>query len=356
MKKVRNILLAAAALFLVMLVGYIVYLFAAYYRLEDSLPLAVENSDALPQTSAGESYNLVSYNLGFGAYTPDYSFFMDGGRESRTRSAENAIRNITGAAENVLELEPDFIFFQEVDIDSTRSYHVDQLALLREILPKYGAVFAQNYDSPYLFWPPVEPHGASKSGLVTFSAFQIDCALRRSLPIETGISKFMDLDRCYSVSRLPVDNGKTLCLYNAHLSAYTTNGNTAVNQLNMLLEDMSQEYEAGNYVICGGDFNRDLLGDSSLVFGHSGDGENWAKPFPTEVLPEHISLPSSLDEEHPVPSCRDTGDVYDPDSTFVLTVDGFLVSDNVSVNETRVVDNGFTWSDHQPVLMNFTLK
>ena len=38
-------------------------------------------------------------------------------------------------------------------------------------------------------------------------AFPITSALRRSLPIETGFTKLLDLDRCYSVSRIPVDGG-----------------------------------------------------------------------------------------------------------------------------------------------------
>ena len=37
---------------------------------------------------SGELYRVASYNIGFGAYSNDYSFFMDGGKESRARSPE----------------------------------------------------------------------------------------------------------------------------------------------------------------------------------------------------------------------------------------------------------------------------
>jgi len=40
----------------------------------------------------------------------------------------------------------------------------------------------------------------------------------------------------------------------------------------------------------------------------------------------------------------------------VLTVDGFLVSKNVTVTADSVVDTGFRWSDHQPVTVTFRLE
>ena len=89
---------------------------------------------------------------------------------------------------------------------------------------------------------------------MTFSGYDVDRAVRRSLPVATGPSKLIDLDRCYTVSALPVSNGRTLRLYNVHLSAYLTDGEIAIEQMNMLLEDMYSAYAAGDYVVCGGDF------------------------------------------------------------------------------------------------------
>lgn len=354
MRCVKKILLAAAALLLLAVVGYVAYVFGTYYRLEDDLALAVENNaEAMVQT--GEKYTAMTYNVGFFAYSADYSFFMDGGTESRARSPEAVESNFQGAAAVIREAHPDFLLAQEVDVNATRSWHINELEKLLTVLPERGSIYAQNYDSPYLFWPLLEPHGASEAGLVTFSRFRVDSALRRSLPIETGFARFLDLDRCYSVTRLPVDGGGELCIYNAHLSAYTTDGTIATEQLEMLLADMAAEYAAGNYVICGGDFNKDLLGNSPEIFGIPGEAYTWAQPFPAEMIPEGFVMVPSLDREKPVPSCRNADQPYDPDATFQLTVDGFLVSENVEA-ASSVVDTGFAWSDHNPVLLEFTLK
>lgn len=334
--------------------GYVGYAEASYYRLEDRLTLEVENQQE-KQAQPDTEYTLMSYNVGFLAYSADYSFFMDGGEESRARSAEAVESNGQGVLETVRKVSPDFLLIQEADVDATRSWHINEVELLTGSLTEYGRVFAQNYDSPYLFWPLTEPHGASRSGVLTLSCFRVESALRHSLPVETGFSKFLDLDRCYSVSRIPLSNGRELCLYNVHLSAYTTDGSIATKQLAMLLEDMTGEYAAGNYVVCGGDFNKDLLGDSGSIFGVSGEAYTWAQPFPGELVPEGLSLVAPLDRESPIPSCRNADQAYDPETSFVLTVDGFLVSDNVEVMDAQVVDTGFAWSDHNPVRLSFRL-
>lgn len=354
MRKIRRILTAALALAVLTVGTYLAYVLTAYYRLEDNLVLTVENNaDALMRT--GTEYTAMTYNVGFFAYSADYSFFMDGGTESRARSVEAVEANFAGATAVIREADPDLLLMQEVDVDATRSHHTDQLAMVRKILPEHGSVFAQNYDSPYLFWPLTEPHGASRAGQVTFSRFRAENALRRSLPVETGLTKFLDLDRCYSVTRIPVEGGRELCLYNAHLSAYTSDGTIATEQLELLLADMAAEYVAGNYVICGGDFNKDLLGDSGAVFGVSGEDHTWAQAFPVALIPEGITLVSSLSADAPVASCRNANEAYDPATSFRVTVDGFLVSANVEA-ASRVLETGFAWSDHNPVTLKFVLK
>ena len=56
-----------------------------------------------------------------------------------------------------------------------------------------------------------------------------------------------------------------------------------------------------------------------------------------------------------MPTCRDCNTGYVPGETFVITVDGFIVSDNVRVTDCRVIDDGFTASDHNPVKLTFQL-
>lgn len=353
-KRILCALLCAVLAVVVIVGGYVVYLFASYDRLEDNLALNVRegSSQTIP---VGEPLSIVTWNLGFGAYSADYSFFMDGGTESRARSSEAVYENIGGAIEKLQALHADLMLLQEIDVEATRSHHIDESALILDQFDGMDAVFSQNYDSAYLFYPLNEPHGASRAGLLTLADADIQSALRRSLPVESGIMKFFDLDRCYSVSEIPVDNGKTLYLINLHLSAYTSDGTISAEQFMILLNDMALLSAEGDYVIAGGDFNKDLLGNSPEVFGVSGADYTWAQPLPVSWIPDQLSLVSSLDEDHPVPSCRNADKPYVPGESFVLIVDGFIVSDNVQVISAQVEDEGFAFSDHNPVSMQFLL-
>ena len=337
--------------------GYVGYVFLTYSRIEDNKDLPVNGSaDTVPDPNT--EYTVVSYNIGFGAYTADYTFFMDEGKESRARSKESVVECINGTSDKALEYNPDFVLFQEVDTDSTRSHHVDQQRQIVDkfnALGKYDSVFAQNYHSAYLMYPLNEPIGASKSGILTESKFNIASSLRRSLPISTGFNKLLDLDRCYSISRIPVSNGKELVLINQHLSAYGTDAAQGNAQLEMLFEDMKKEYDAGNYVICGGDFNHDFTTDSKEYFNPGTDKSySWCNPFPDNIIPVGFKKCTEYSESK-VATTRYTNIPYSPEDSFTVILDGFIVSDNVKCNYVQNIDTGYKYTDHNPVVMKFEL-
>ncbi len=345
--------LALLAALLLTVIGYVLYVFIDYYRLEDNITLSIQDNTALA-APLGKQLTLVTYNIGFGAYSDDYSFFMDGGKYSRAFSREAVIENTEGALSSALAAKPDLLLFQEVDIDGTRSYHYDQTAHLAGGIAGFDSTFAQNYDSPYLFYPFNSPIGANRSGLMTFSRYDITASTRRSLPIEDSLYKLLDLDRAYTVSVIPTEGGKSLYLYNVHLSAYTSDGTIADEQLKMLVADMREKYEAGHYTIAAGDFNKDLLGNSGEYFKRGGEDDyTWAKPLDISLLPDFLSCHSGKN----LPTCRNADSAYRGDGTdFVLSVDGVLVSANVTVSSCETLDIDFAFSDHNPVKLLFILE
>jgi len=124
--------LVLLAIILLVVLSYLAYVILTYDRIEDNVPLTVEGEAKEERVLPGTEYTIVTQNLGFGAYVQDFTFFMDGGKESRARSKEGVIECINDAMDEVGSYDPDFILFQEVDIDSTRSYHVDQYRLLSD--------------------------------------------------------------------------------------------------------------------------------------------------------------------------------------------------------------------------------
>ena len=337
-------------------VAYVGYVFLTYSRIEDNKPLEVGGT-AEAVAKIGEEYTVVSLNVGFGAYTADFTFFMDGGDQSRAESKESVLKCTDGCSDIALSYNPDFALFQEVDTDATRSHHVDQSARMQESFAakgQYDSVFAMNYHSAYLMYPLTEPHGASDSGILTLSRYNITSALRRSLPIATSVKKILDLDRCYSIARIPTEDGKELILFNLHLSAYGTEAGQGNAQLEMLFEDMAKEYAKGNYIVCGGDFNHDFTGDSKETLNPGTDRDYaWCQDFPDDIIPAGFSKCTDY-ADGLVASTRDTDIPYCEDS-FTVTLDGFIISDNIRCTYVQVVDKGFEFTDHNPVVMKFIL-
>ncbi len=354
-KKVLSIFLAILLTIIGVCVGYLVYVLASYSRIEDNLSLMPYGTADNDRVTLNQNYTVVTQNLGFGAYTPDFTFFMDGGVESWAKSKDSVIECITSGKDKVNSFNPDFIFYQEVDTDSTRSYHVNQQELLDSFYQNRSKVFANNYHSAFLMYPFSEPHGASNSGILTVSKYNITSSVRRSLPISTGLSKFLDLDRCYSVSRVNVSNGKELVLYNVHLSAYGSDDSIRTAQMTMLFSDMKSEYEKGNYCVCGGDFNHDFTGTSTQdLNGLAGTDFGWAQPFPSDLLPSELSRCTDY-ASGVKPTCRNC-DIPYVEGNFTIIVDGFIVSQNVTCVSVDNIVTGFTYSDHNPVKLVFELK
>ena len=387
-RKILKIIGSVLAVILLALAGYIIYLYASYHRIEDNLQLQVETTRGTANETTnetnnetteantlttGKKYSALTYNIGFGAYTPDFSFFMDGGKSSWAKSKESVLETIQGAGELAASKDPDFAMIEEVDLNSTRSYHVNEYNILKDCFPDYYYVFAQNYDSAFLFYPFTQPHGSSKSGIGLFSRYPVTSALRRSFPVSTSFTKFFDLDRCYSISRVSVDNGKELVIFALHMSAYGNSDAIREGQIAMLAADMQKEYEAGNYVLCGGDFNHDLKASADEENPETGkedqsnsssdsdrEYESWAYPFPREELPEHfrfcLDQLSKEERSNLWNSARNADMEYIPGETYTVTLDGFIISDNIECLSYKNINTGYSYSDHDPVYVEFKLK
>lgn len=359
-KKFLKAVLGAAAFLVLLVLGYCIYMLATYHRIEDKQVLSVRLPAEAPRAGdvlqKDEEYEILTYNIGFGAYTPDFSFFMDGGKSSWAKSKESVIETVQGAANLVDGINPDFILMQEIDLDSTRSYHVNQYELINGTFDEYYSSFAVNYDSSFLAYPFTQPHGKCYAGIALYAKYPITGSLRRSLPISASLSKFVDLDRCYSISRIPTESGKELVLINIHMSAYGNDASVRQKQIATLCADLQKEYEAGNYVICGGDFNHNLKAHDYEVTPVA----SWAYPFPRKELPEHFRFALDSFAQRDLDALWDSSRNADMEwilgETLTVTLDGFIISDNVQCIDYKHIKTGYSYSDHEPVVMRFKLR
>ncbi len=352
-----------AVLLLALVVGgYMAYMQIQYYRIEDNQMIATENNRE-EKLKSGTSYTLMTYNIGFGAYSDDYTFFMDtgemkdgtktAGRSARGKSKEEVLANTEGSI-GLLEGEgPDFIFVQEADEKADRSYGINQMELLKEAFSDYASAFACNFHSAYLFYPFHEPHGSVQAGMLTLGKYRISESVRRQFPVDNSfITKFTDLDRCFMVSRVPLENGKELLLINLHLSAYDEGGKIRAKQLALLNQVFEEERGKGNYVIAGGDFNHDIAG-SIESFPTEQKVPGWVFELDDSQLADGYHFVKA-DNAAEVPTCRGADVPYEKGVTYTVIVDGFIVSDGITARAENL-DGGFRYSDHNPVKLTFEL-
>lgn len=379
-KRVFAIISIVILVVLLVVGGYVVYLVANYSRIGES---ALDVSGDSPDRSltVGQEYRALSWNIGFGAYAQDYSFFMDesilrkdvegvgkagdkiAGESSTAKSKESAEALTQGVVQTIESLpgtEPDFLLLQEVDTNSHRSFRVDQCAEITsaqaESTPQ--SVFANNFHSVWLQYPIFNPIGDIQSGLLTSSAFTIEAATRFGYPIDESFpTKFFDLDRCYSASYIPVENSESqLVIINSHMTAYSSSNDIRTQQLQELMNFAQNEYDKGNYVVIGGDFNQVFSSDPEQAISHWQNAIEipaWVGTLDKELVGDDFEL-IYAENEFEVSTCRDPSFSYRPGDTYEVVIDGFIVSRNVSASSQNLAED-FRYSDHNPVLLDFTL-
>jgi len=330
----------------------IAFLSITEYRPADRTSATI-NGSADSGLAVGDSFTIMSWNIGYGALGDNADFFMDGGKMVNTASKERVLSNMEGILAEIRTEEPDVIFLQETDINSSRSRRVNELESLKNSLKGYCSFFANNFKVAFLPYP-VPPMGKVDSGIATFSSYGVKSAERVQLPIPFSWPvRMANLKRCLLISRVPIEGtDKELVLINLHLEAYD-DGEGKIAQTKMLAEILQEEAGKGNYVIAGGDFNQ--IFSSADTGAYPAQPGKWAAG---EIDVSQIPGDWQFIMDEAVPSCRSLDQPYagaDKDAFQYYLIDGFIVSGNVTVNSAENRDLGFVVSDHNPVVMNVTL-
>ena len=143
------------------------------------------------------------------------------------------------------------------------------------------------------------------------------------------------------------------------MSAYDKGGVIRGKQLEFLNAFLEEERGKGNYVIIGGDYNHALFDTDTGAPDE--DPDKW---FPSEQLhPDWVAEldATKLTEGYRVkaaynaPTCRAAEMPYTKGVNYTVTIDGFIVSDNIEVSDIHNIDSEFAYSDHNPANMTFRL-
>ena len=302
---------------------------------------------------------LLTWNVGYGGIGDEDFFFYNQKngfwwtRPGTVRMSEDRVRgNVLGQQITLKSLPADFYLLQEIDTAARRSHYTNQYANARAARPAYAAAFAANYVSRHVPLPLLQPwdhYGAVTGGLVSLTRYRPQTSVRQQLPGEYGWpTRLFQLDRCALRQTFAVAGGRTLVVYNVHLSAYDKDGSIRRQQMAFLRERVLEDYAAGHYVVVGGDWNQ------------MPPGFNWFGLNPTVGRLRADELPYRIDYDFMPPGWQYAfvGDVatnrssaapYVKDKTRTTVIDFFLVSPNMLIRSVQGIRQQFRYSDHQPV-------
>lgn len=306
--------------------------------------------------------SFITWNVGFGGLGAESDFFYDDegmwySGSSMVRSPKSSVeKNLRGALDFLRQTKADFFLLQEVDVRSNRSYQLLQYQEYCRALPGFAATMAVNYRCDRVPIPLLEPwnaYGAVESGLGTFCRYQPSEAIRYQLPGHYPMpDRMFQLDRCAALHRIPTVQGKDLVVINIHNSAYDPGDKIKAIQLPYLRDLAIDEFEKGNYVVIGGDWNQcpPFFRFDSFMPGKT---QGYVQGnIPDGFFPEdwHFAYDPAT------PTNRKCRDPYQKGKTFETLIDYFLVSPNVRINSVKGIGQDFQFSDHQPVWMEVLLR
>ncbi len=348
LKRLLKILAIITGAVLLCLIGVIVFLSVTEYKPapRQAAEYIRVDTDASP---APQSLTVYTWNIGYGGLGKESDFFMDGGKMVNPPSQQVIQKNLNGITAFMDNSPADAWLIQEVDLNSARTSHINELDRLSASYQGSHA-FAYNYKCPFV--PiPLPPMGKMESGIATLTRYTMEQSAERvslpcpfSWPVRTA-----NIKRCLLVTRIPVaGSDRELVLVNLHLEAYD-DGEGKIAQTKLLLEVLQAEYEKGNYVIAGGDFNQTFPG--ALEKFPIADPDKWTPGMlDSQMLPEGWQFAYDSGSA----TCRLLDYPYDGNNQKYV-IDGFILSPNVTLNSVSTVDLGFQFSDHNPVKLEVTL-
>lgn len=352
MKVVLGVVLSLIVV-LVLVLGYFTIV---EYNPKDIEPLAINNNVDL-KVELDQDLSVLTFNIGYAGLGKDEDFVLDGGTKSRPDSKE-VVESYLNGIKNLLTTNPsDIYMLQEVDLNSRRSFYIDEAKVIHDLLGNiYNSTFAYNYKAKFVPFPVSLTNylGKVESGIYTLTKYQVKSSHRYQLPGAFAWPvRTVNLKRSMMVNVLPINNSdKELIVVNLHLSAYDGDGSLRAQEMKMLQEFLIEQATKGNYVIVGGDFNQTFPAAKDVYPAQP--GYYVAYPIDDDFLPSGYKFAIDITK----PSCRLLNEPYNKnsDNTQYYIIDGFIVSNNITINKVETIDHDFQYSDHNPISLSIKLN
>lgn len=334
---ILKILTISGISFTVLLAALVIFYFwasSSSYPRDKYTETVQYKTDYVTDNNSDDVFTVVTYNIGYlSGLTNNQAI------ETNRQFFDN---NLKTAITALKPFKPDFIAFQEIDLDSKRSFNVNQVNKIAEALNFARGAIAINWDKNYLPFPyfPFSAHfGRILSGQAILSRYPIESHERITLENVTNkpfFYKAFYIDRLAQITKVNI-KGRSLILINVHLEAFDVPTRQKQTEfLQKLLSKYADEYP----VLLIGDFNSTLI--------------NSENPQPTiNLLLKNLSLKSAVPQE----KLTDQKSATFPSDKPIAKLDYiFYTPKTIDVVQWQIISEAKQASDHLPLMMKFRFR
>lgn len=211
-----------------------------------------EAHELTPPPTSVSTLKAMTWNVKFGGGRIDFFFDCHGDRTNMSRS--EVLANLQALAEKIIQVDPDVVLLQEVDVESKRSDYVDELQWLLDHTSLNFAAYASQWRADYV---PSDGIGRVDSGNAVLSRWPISSATRIALPLiaeDGALANYFYLKRNILVARIELPGVADFRAIGVHTEAYSRDG-TKKKHVDRFHEELVRADAEGALFVAGGDLN-----------------------------------------------------------------------------------------------------
>lgn len=284
--------------------------------------------------------SIMTWNIDNAAYVGDETY------NHKLVTVKTVYDNLEQIQATLKKNDNDMVLLQNVDKSSEKSVGVDEMKYISRRLNDTS--MAYTYDTSNTLYTLELPFASRYSGLLSFSKTKSNSVAELSItPAETLEDKIFNDKYIIQLSKYPIDGTNvSLSVFNINLS-----DDSQINskQISDIVEHITREYtENGNIVIVGGTWNA-VMDSRSASTSSSWNPNNMERKLSSLILKGWNFISDDLN-----PNTL----IYDKNTKInnYYSLDGFLISPEVTVRKARTIDMPKRVSSHNPVVMEFTIN
>ncbi len=247
-----------------------IYWASGMFHPKNIMPAEIKNNVlSKSEIEVEKPISILSWNIQFMAGGKNNHFFYDKGNDDFPNNP-TVYKNIISKVATVIKKQnPDVILLQEVDRGSKRSFYIDELQEILQLLPQDYSSYSCTPYHKVNFMMLLEMPGKINLQLCTISKYKIVKSTRYALPTKLDINfilQMFHLKRAILGTKFQLNNGKLFSVLNTHFSAWAQNTKTIDKQVIKANKVMQQAQIMGP-VLLAGDLNS-LSSSKFLKFVH----------------------------------------------------------------------------------------